>query len=559
MLPTPTNQDFSSKIPPADLASFQAANPGLQFGAEDYAQYNKAVTPSALTPATPLTPVIAPPTTPPIVNPYALTPQETKVETDYENANITYNDLLAQLDPSFRKASTNRQNANFGVQQKSDLYKSFTDRSTQLQAESQGIDLQLQQSLESERLAAAGKGVTTGTLGSMNQGTRAQANQKLLSNAIAKYNNNADMAASERQLSTAMKYAEQAVEAEFFPKEQALAIAQANLTNLKNSGTLTAAQQKRADARQAQIDEQKAANADAKKIKQDTSDARIKAIANNTGNPKMTDVVVAALNAAKSPEEVAAILQVVGLSSVSAGDQLDAKYKQAQIDKMDYDQKHPKVNTQVIERGGNQVLINSDTGAVIKDYGAKAAAGDIANILSPTEAQTLGVPYGTTKAQAAGMGVTPSKPPTAAQETTALYANRLEQSGKIMDALDSYVATANPLKYSAQSQLPDVANALKSANFQSVEQAQRNFVNATLRRESGAVISPSEFDNARKQYFPLPGDKPETVAQKKANRDLLVQGFISGSGSAYNPIAETKRIEVGTTGTTKSGIKYTIE
>lgn len=332
MLPTPTNQDFSSKIPPADLASFQAANPGLQFGAEDYAQYNKAVTPSALTPATPLTPVIAPPTTPPIVNPYALTPEETKADTDYQTANTTVNDLLAQLDPSFRKASTNQQNANFGVQQKSDLYKSFTDRSTQLQAESQGIDLQLQQSLESERLAAAGKGVTTGTLGSMNQGTRAQANQKLLSNAIAKYNNNADMAASERQLSTAMKYAEQAVEAEFLPKEQALAIAQANLTNLKNSGTLTAAQQKRADARQAQIDEQKAANADAKKIKQDTSDARIKAIANNTGKPGFDSLDIAALNAATSPEMIAAILQERGLSTLSEMEQLDIDYKQSQID-----------------------------------------------------------------------------------------------------------------------------------------------------------------------------------------------------------------------------------
>jgi len=36
------------------------------------------------------------------------------------------------------------------------------------------------------------------------------------------------------------------------------------------------------------------------------------------------------------------------------------------------------------------------------------------------------------------------------------------------------------------------------------EQAKKNFVNAVLRLESGAVISPSEFTNADKQYFPQP-------------------------------------------------------
>lgn len=41
----------------------------------------------------------------------------------------------------------------------------------------------------------------------------------------------------------------------------------------------------------------------------------------------------------------------------------------------------------------------------------------------------------------------------------------------------------------------------KAPRFQQYEQAKTNFVNAVLRRESGAKISDEEFDSAEKQYF----------------------------------------------------------
>lgn len=64
-------------------------------------------------------------------------------------------------------------------------------------------------------------------------------------------------------------------------------------------------------------------------------------------------------------------------------------------------------------------------------------------------------------------------------------------------------------------------------------QAQREFVNAILRRESGAVISPSEFQSAAQQYFPQPGDGPEVLAQKRAARQRAMQGLINASQGAY--------------------------
>lgn len=78
-----------------------------------------------------------------------------------------------------------------------------------------------------------------------------------------------------------------------------------------------------------------------------------------------------------------------------------------------------------------------------------------------------------------------------------------------------------------QSYLPSF---LQSADYQKYDQAKRNFVNSVLRNESGAVISPSEFSNAEKQYFPQPGDTPEVLAQKAANRDTVTANMFSSAG-----------------------------
>lgn len=64
-----------------------------------------------------------------------------------------------------------------------------------------------------------------------------------------------------------------------------------------------------------------------------------------------------------------------------------------------------------------------------------------------------------------------------------------------------------------------------NANQQKVEQAQRDFVNAALRVESGASISASEFENARRQYFPQPGDSKEVIAQKRRARETEIQSL----------------------------------
>ena len=127
------------------------------------------------------------------------------------------------------------------------------------------------------------------------------------------------------------------------------------------------------------------------------------------------------------------------------------------------------------------------------------------------------------------------KPATAAQQTVATYAARLEQAIPIIDRLGGGIATMNPLQFEAYRRLPSY---LQGAEYRQFDQAARNLINATLRRESGAVISPGEFDNAYLQYLPRAGDDSGTLAQKKANRDIVYSSFKQGAGSAYQSVDE---------------------
>ncbi len=154
-------------------------------------------------------------------------------------------------------------------------------------------------------------------------------------------------------------------------------------------------------------------------------------------------------------------------------------------------------------------------------------------ILSPTDALALGVPYGTTRGQAMQLGIIPQKPATDAQNQAAGYALRIQQSGDILNNLESAIQGYNPVGFEAQMKLPSYA---QSGTIQSYNQAARNFINAVLRRESGAAISQSEFDNAYQQYLPRPGDSEEVLAQKKANREAVYSSLVNSAGPAYQSL-----------------------
>lgn len=151
-----------------------------------------------------------------------------------------------------------------------------------------------------------------------------------------------------------------------------------------------------------------------------------------------------------------------------------------------------------------------------------------------------------------------NKPPSDNQISAAGFARRLEQSEKAFDKLTNrgFDRTKSTERFGDWA-----PNEAKGADRVLADQAERNFVNAVLRRESGAAISPAEFSNAEAQYFARPGDTAEVVEQKRANRMQALEMLKIAAGNAYEmvPLVEPKaaapRQTAGSTPTASSTVE----
>ena len=72
---------------------------------------------------------------------------------------------------------------------------------------------------------------------------------------------------------------------------------------------------------------------------------------------------------------------------------------------------------------------------------------------------------------------------------------------------------------------------------QEYQQAKMNFISASLRKESGAAISQSEFVNEEKKYFPQAGDSDSVIAQKQKARELAIRAMKIQAGPGAKHIA----------------------
>ncbi|PSL86670.1 hypothetical protein C7T35_01505 [Variovorax sp. WS11] len=122
------------------------------------------------------------------------------------------------------------------------------------------------------------------------------------------------------------------------------------------------------------------------------------------------------------------------------------------------------------------------------------------------------------------------------------FGTRMQTAGDLLDSLASKgVNQPGLIKRAAETVgAGGLANFTQSAEQQQVEQAQRDFINAALRRESGAAIADHEFDNARKQYFPQPGDGEKVIEQKRQNRLLATRGILAEVPDSDKRVAQVR-------------------
>lgn len=172
----------------------------------------------------------------------------------------------------------------------------------------------------------------------------------------------------------------------------------------------------------------------------------------------------------------------------------------------------------------------------VNPTGGKAPTGYrwVGNALEP-------IPGG--PADPATKGAKLAKPPTEGQAKALMFGSRMAIADEVINELGKTGNNLPNMTKQAVESIPLVGNALgmgankllASEGQQRVEQAQRDFINAVLRRESGAAIADSEFDNARKQYFPQPGDTPAVLRQKAANRRTAIEGMKAEFGEQSMP------------------------
>lgn len=78
----------------------------------------------------------------------------------------------------------------------------------------------------------------------------------------------------------------------------------------------------------------------------------------------------------------------------------------------------------------------------------------------------------------------------------------------------------------------DMAVIGQSNDFREWNAVRKNFATAVLRKESGASISPTEYEAVDAMYIPLPGDSDELKANKQKNREGALRTLQIMSGRA---------------------------
>jgi hypothetical protein len=125
------------------------------------------------------------------------------------------------------------------------------------------------------------------------------------------------------------------------------------------------------------------------------------------------------------------------------------------------------------------------------------------------------------------------KPYSSQQRQAAGYALRIENAENVLSGLQGKF---NPASVKAAVLNPKKLNAIKNPEMRQYVQAMTTFINATLRRESGAAIAESEFRTANSQYFANLNDDPKTLEQKRNTR-LQVLSALEAEASGALPQA----------------------
>jgi len=97
--------------------------------------------------------------------------------------------------------------------------------------------------------------------------------------------------------------------------------------------------------------------------------------------------------------------------------------------------------------------------------------------------------------------------------------------------------------YFGQLRLKYAPNAMQDDTNQAYMQAQRQFTEARLRKDSGAAIADSEYEKDAITYFPQPGDSEATLKRKAAARKVVLDALRREAGRAVQADEEEPMVD----------------
>lgn len=185
---------------------------------------------------------------------------------------------------------------------------------------------------------------------------------------------------------------------------------------------------------------------------------------------------------------------------------LDRRVKQRQLEKLSRPEITPEQEAQMRETGA---------------YTARKQLADTMPNLTPAQKNEL---------ITTGKISDTIKPPNAEQASSQTFLKMMDQAEKNLSQVPA-MAGADRL-YRALDSVP-FGHGFTSNDYQKADQAQRQFIQAWLRKTSGAAISPAEFEAEGRKFFPQPGDGPDVIAQKAEARKAAREGLLMSSSPTF--------------------------
>jgi hypothetical protein len=112
------------------------------------------------------------------------------------------------------------------------------------------------------------------------------------------------------------------------------------------------------------------------------------------------------------------------------------------------------------------------------------------------------------------------------EKKAAGYVVRMETALKQMEGISSKnpdAATPNPFVQMVGGMSDTAKNYIQSVPRQRIESAQEDALDAALTLATGAAYTKEQLKGLRNSYFPMAGDAPETIADKRARFDDVIK------------------------------------